>query len=147
MDKAKGKAMTRGEFVASLQGHTGYVARHRPILIQIQFSLFIVGTMFYVFGRLGSDLYDQSTWGSLLYIHPLWFWGAYNMLASSICIIGLMNPPRRKTILMGLGMHVVQFSAVAVSCLFYGGDFTLGVWGIGFLIFHGVVFVRTAQEY
>lgn len=139
--------MTRGEFVASLRGCGGYVARYRPMLMHIQFSLFVAGFSFYVLGRLGSDVYDAETWGRLLYIHPLWFWGAYNMLASAICIIGLINPPHKLTILVGLALHVVQFCAMSISCFFFGGDETLGGWGLAFLMFHAIAFVKSAQEW
>lgn len=137
--------MTRNELAFRITGHAVYIDRHRPMLMQIELYLFLVGMVFYVSGITIDAAYTVETWGGILFHQPSWFWGALNAVASATCVIGLIKPPRYRIILIGAGMHLLHFSAIAISCLFYGGDFAIGLWALGFLGFHAKMFYEAAR--
>lgn len=139
--------MTKTELTMHLSLRADYISRHRPMLMYIQAFLFGVGFMFYVSGITFDTAYTVETWGGLLYKQPTWFWGAFNAISSAICIVGLINPPNSKMIMAGGFLHILQFSAISLSCIFHGGDFAIGVWALGFLAFHAKMFYEAVRSF
>lgn len=137
--------MTKIELTMQLSGRVDYISRHRPLLMHIQVFLFGVGFMFYVSGITIDVAYTVETWGNLLYKQPTWFWGAFNAIAAAVLTIGLVSPPNTKMIMAGSFLQILHFSAIALSCIFYGGDFAIGLWGVGFLAFHAKIFYEAVR--
>ena len=139
--------MTRAEFASRLTLYTPYIERHRPLLMYSHLAMFVVGVSLLVAGIAFDTVYSVPIWGALLYSLPLAFWGAIIAGASLICVIGLVRPPNAAMVLVGSGLHLTQFCAVAVSTIVYGGDLTIGIWSLTFLAFHAKLYFEAARSF
>lgn len=128
--------MTSAELAFQLGARTGYIDRHRPLLIQIQITLFLVGIFFYVSGVTWPGVFQESTWGSLAYERPAWFWGAVNAVSAMITAMGLIKPVKNWMIVSGAALQVLQFGAITVSCFTYGGDKGIGLYAMALMVLH-----------
>lgn len=137
--------MTAIELEYALRGSSGYIARHRPMLLQIQVMLCVVGCFFYTVGVIDSSVFKADTWGALIYHQPAWFWGAWNAAAGGITAIGLTRPVRSKMVCFGAFLHVLQFSAISISCVWYGGDMGIGIYASCMMAIHSKLFYEAAR--
>lgn len=137
--------MSYAEFEMLLLGRSDYIRRHRPLLMQFQIMLLVVGMFFYVTGLLMPGTLSPDTWGELAYFQPAWVWGAINASASAITAIGLMRPVKNKMVAVGAAMHLVQFSAICTSCFFSGGDFGVGFYVGAAAALHGRIFYEALR--
>ena len=128
--------MTIGELSYQLGARTCYIDRHRPLLLQIEYALFVVGLFFYIASKVNPGVFQESTWGGLAYQMPAAFWGAVNAVAAGILILGLVKPVKSWMVLSGAFLQVLQFGAIATSCILHGGDYGIGIYAICLAALH-----------
>lgn len=137
--------MTSAELAFQLGSRTSYIDRHRPLLIQVQVALFLVGLFFYVSGVTWPGVFQESTWGSLAYERPAWFWGAVNAVSAMITAMGLIRPVKNWMIVCGAVLQVCQFGAITTSCMAYGGDKGIGLYAAALLVLHCKMIYEAAR--
>jgi len=128
--------LTAAELSHELGARVNYIDRHRPLLIQIQYALFAVGLFFYIASRVMPGVFQQSTWGSLAYEMPAAFWGAVNAMAAMVTILGLVKPVNSMMVATGASLQVMQFGAISTSCIFYNGDYGIGIYAVCLAVLH-----------
>jgi len=128
--------LTTAELSYQLGSRVNYIDRHRPLLLQIEYALFIVGLFFYVASRLMPGVFQQSTWGGLAYEMPAAFWGAVNAMAAMVTILGLLKPVNSWMVAIGASLQVMQFGAISTSCILYGGDYGIGIYAVCLALLH-----------
>lgn len=137
--------MTAAELSYQLGARVNYIDRHRPLLLQIQYALFAVGLFFYTAGRAQPGVFQASTWGNLAHEMPAAFWGAFNALAAMITILGLLKPIKSKMVMVGASFQVLQFGAIATSCILYQGDYGIGIYSVCLVIMHTKILYESAR--
>ena len=137
--------MTSSELAFQLGARTNYIDRHRPLLLQVQFALFAVGIFFYVSGITWPGVFQETTWGTLAYQQPAWFWGAVNAVSALITAIGLMKPVKNWMVTAGASLQIMQFGAIATSCLSYGGDKGIGLYAVCLMVWHCKMLYEAAR--
>lgn len=128
--------MTSSELAIHLGSRVWFIDRHRPLLFWAQVALFTVGAFFYIGGITDPGVFKETTWGSLAYERDASFWGAANAISAFITALGLVRPVKNKMIAFGAVLQVMQFSAIAISCISYGGDIGIGMYASVFAILH-----------
>ena len=76
---------------------------------------------------------------------PAAFWGAFNALAAMITILGLLKPIKSKMVMVGASFQVLQFGAIATSCILYKGDYGIGIYAICLVIMHTKILYESAR--
>lgn len=111
--------------------------RHRPLLLSLQFSLFVIGCLFWLDATTTGYGFTATTWGAAAYAIPAKIWAFSNMAASSMCIIGLLRPIKRWMVAAGSGFHCLQLFYLSYSAVFTGGTVVVGLYAsIFFLPLH-----------
>ena len=128
--------MTAFELNLALEGKTGFIDRHRPLLFQMELVLCAVGVFFYIGGMFFDGVFRVSTWGEWAYFIPAWIWGAVNAIGAGISAFGLMRPIKNCMVAVGATIHVIQFTAIFQSCMFSGGDSGIGFYGLALAVLH-----------
>ena len=137
--------MTVLEWTLKQGGHS--LGRYAPLLCGIQLSLFVVGTIFWLDATLGGQHFDPNTWGAFAYSFPAEFWAAWNMGASAITFVGLIDPIKRRMVVVGGVLHSVQFALLAYSITATGGEIVVGLYsGAFFLPLHMWIVWRAAHH-
>ena len=104
------------------------LARHRPVFMAAQVSLFLIGCVFWVDVQTGGDNFAPEIWGHFACSLPAEAWAAINMTASAICYIGLGKPIRNWQVIVGSSLHCLQFSVLSWSAVFDGGAAVIGLY-------------------
>ena len=122
--------------------------RYRPAMIYAQFSLFVFGVFFWIDASIGAGNFKEATWGLFAHSFPAKAWGALNMGASAIAIIGLLKPIRSGMVSVGAGLHCVQFAAISYSTTMTGGEAIVGLFAsVFFLPLHMWLFSEAVQKW
>ena len=108
--------------------------RYAPLLCGIQVSLFVVGTIFWFDAILGAKNFDVNTWGTFAYAFPAEIWAGWNMAASAITFVGLIDPIKRRLVIVGASLHSVQFAMLAYSITITGGEIPVGLFSGAFFL-------------
>lgn len=137
--------MTAAELSYELGAKVNYIDRHRPLLIHIQYALFAVGIFFYIASRVMPGVFQESTWGGLAYEMPAAFWGAVNALGAMVTILGLVKPVNSLMVAFGASMQVMQFGAISTSCIFYNGDYGIGIYAMCLAVLHVKLLYETTR--
>jgi hypothetical protein len=138
--------LTYADLSFQLGARVDYIDRHRPILLQVQYALFAVGLFFYTIGRVYPGVFQETTWGALAHEMPAAFWGAVNALAAMITILGLLKPVNSAMVATGASLQVLQFGAIAMSCIFYGGDYGIGIYSMCLVMLHCKVLYESVRR-
>lgn len=128
--------MTAYELNLALQGKTGFIDRHRPLLLHMEFVLCAVGLFFYVSGMFFDGVFKLSTWGEWAYVIPAWIWGAINAIGAAIAAFGLLRPIKNCMVGVGATIHLLQFTAIFQSCMFSGGDVGIALYSLALAALH-----------
>lgn len=121
--------------------------RHRPLLLALQFSLFVIGVLFWLDATTSDQGFSDSTWGALAYSIPAVIWAFANMAASSMCIIGLVRPIKRWMVAAGSGFHCLQLFVLSYSAVFTGGTVVVGLYAsIFFLPLHLWILLEASRR-
>ena len=121
--------------------------RHRPLLLALQFSLFVIGVLFWLDATTSAQGFSADTWGYLAYSIPATIWAFANMAASSMCIIGLLRPIKRWMVAAGSGFHCLQLFVLSYSAVFTGGTVVVGLYAsIFFLPLHLWILLEASRR-
>ena len=123
------------------------IDRFRPVLIALEISLLLIGSLFWIDTMLGGDSFSPETWGAWACQWPAEAWAAVMIGGSVATISGLMHPITRARIVVGSLIHLVQFTALALSALFTGGEFVIAVFSLIFFVPMHVVLAWEAAIY
>lgn len=126
-----------------LTGRSGWLDRHRPLLSDIQLSMFFVGATFWVGSINDPGVFKIETWGTLAYAIPAEAWAMLNMVCSVAIYVGLIRPIKRRMVLIGAVVNVAQYLVLAVSAVAFGGEMAVGIYA-GFVFIP--LFIRMAWE-
>lgn len=122
--------------------------RYRPALMYAQMSLFLFGCFFWIDANSGGAGFKEVTWGSFAYFIPAKIWAAWNMVASAICIVGLKKPVKTKLVVLGAFLHCLQFSVIAYSTTFTGGEPVVGLFASTFFLpLHMWLLIEAARRW
>ena len=110
------------------------IDRFRPALIAMEFSLFLVGCLFWLNTQMGGDNFSPETYGEWACMLPAACWAASMMLAGALVISGLMHPITRGRIIIGCALQVVQFLGLSVSAIGSGGQFVITIFPLLFFV-------------
>ena len=128
--------MTSFELNLALQGKSGFIDRHRPLLLQMEVVLCLVGMLFYFGGMFLDGVFRVTTWGEWAYFIPAWIWGAVNAIGAAIAAFGLVRPVKNCMVAVGAAIHLIQFTAIFQSCVFSGGDMGIALYGLALATLH-----------
>lgn len=113
------------------------INRFRPLLLAIEVMLCVIGCLFWVNSWIGYPSFTPWTYGDLAYSIPVKFWAAGIMGGSAMCVIGLIKPVKKWMVIVGSALLAVQFSVLAYSAIYTGGEFVIGIFSSNFfLTFH-----------
>jgi len=113
--------------VAEAIAHNDTIQSDR-IMMRINVLLFIIACLFWVDSITAAEGFKEATWGKFAYSYPAEMWAALMMAASAVTINGLMMPVKRWMVVAGAALHLTQFSIVAYSAIFTGGEFVVGIY-------------------
>jgi len=126
-----------------MDGHT--LARYRPMFMVMELLLFAVAGFFWVTTDRAPATLTAHTWGAFAYAFPAQMWASLLMLASFTTFWGLVRPPARRMIALGLVLHVVNYSSLAASAAFSGGDIAVALYAGFFAGIHAMLGILTAK--
>ncbi len=124
--------MTAFEATFRTGRHT--LARYAPLLCLMQVSLVIIGMIFWFDAMTGAHGFRVETWGRLAYQLPAEFWAFLNMAAASMTFIGLLDPIKRRLVMVGGSLHCIQFAVLGYSITMTGGEIPVGLYAGGFFL-------------
>lgn len=127
-----------------LDGHT--LARYRPLFMMMEAMLFAIAGTFWIVTDHAPEVFAAQTWGAFAWQFPAQMWATLLMLASFATFFGLVRPPARRLIYLGLGLHVVNYSALAGSAALTGGDLAVALYAVFFATVHAILGVLTARR-
>lgn len=107
---------------------------NREVWFLIQFSFLLVGVFSWVADGVGVDSFSPETWGEWACQFPAAFWGGCTAVFSAMVLSGLMRPMKRERIIVGASLQALQFTGIAYSAAFTGGQFAIALWPIVLLI-------------
>ena len=116
-----------------LFSHEG-LTRYRPLLLLIEFSLFVIGALFWIDANMGGTGFTPDVWGTIAYAIPVKVWAMANMGAAAITFIGLADPPRWWMVFAGALLHGVQSAILCVSVTLSGGELVVGMYSLIFFL-------------
>jgi hypothetical protein len=118
----------------TLRKGTHSLGRYAPLLCGMQLSLFIVGSIFWVDAMMGARHFDPNTWGEFAYSFPAEMWAGWNMAASAITFVGMIDPIKRQIVIVGGTLHSLQFAILAYSITMTGGEIPVGLYSGAFFL-------------
>jgi hypothetical protein len=101
--------------------------RHRPVLMVFEIMLFVIGVLFWVQAGLQAEAFNHETFGRFALMFPAELWAGAMMAGSAIAYIGLVKPIRRNMVAVGAAINAIQYSGLAYSSIFTGGEFVIGI--------------------
>lgn len=104
------------------------LARFRPLAMAFEFGLFFIGTLFWIEARLKGDSFSADIYGNVALLLPAEFWAVLMMGASAITINGLIKPIHNRRVALGSCLQLANFTALAYSAAFTGGEFVIAVF-------------------
>lgn len=110
------------------------MARHRPVFMAAEASLFLVGCCFWVDAVLGGKGFDEATWGALAYSVPALFWAGANMSCAALTLVGLVKPVRNWMVIVGASLASLQYMVLSYSAIFDGGASVIGLFALLFFL-------------
>ena len=131
-----------------LQGHT--LARYRPMFMLIEMLLFFIAGVFWIVTDKSPETFSPATWGWFAYSFPAQMWASMLMVASFTTFWGLVRPPARGMIILGLLLHVTNYSALAYSAFMTSGDMAVSLYACFFAAIHallGTLIIRRGDRY
>ncbi len=138
--------MTAFEATFKSGGHS--LARYAPALAAMQLSLLTIGMIFWIDAMTGAEGFKVETWGRLAYMLPAEFWALINMVASAMTFIGLLDPIKRRLVMIGGALHCIQFATLGYSITMTGGEVPVGLYaGAFFLPVHMWMVWRSVTEH
>lgn len=120
-----------------LQGHT--LTRYRPVFMLIEAVLFLIAGIFWIAYNFAPDAFNAHTWGDWAYQFPARMWASLLMLASFTTFWGLVRPPARRMIVLGIALHVLNYGSLGLSAIFSGGDFAVALYAMFFMSMHALL--------
>lgn len=90
--------------------------------------LLAIATLFWIDATTTKAGFSADTWGYFSYQYPAAMWAFIMMAASAITINGLLLPTKHWMVIVGCAMQLIQFSAIAYSAIFTGGEFVVGIY-------------------
>lgn len=111
--------------------------RCRPAFMAAQIMLFIVASGFWAFSSLGGDTMHPAIYGTFATSIPAKFWAMIMMAGCAMIINGLVRPINNWMVATGGALLCVNFTALAYSAIFTGGQFVIGIFAsVFFLTWH-----------
>ena len=108
--------------------HDITIPRLLPALMFLQISLAFIGCLFWFEAQMQGEAFSAEIYGTLAVQYPAEYWAIAMMAGSAITFNGLMHPIQRGWIILGSFIHAFCFSMLAVSAIFYQGQFVIGVF-------------------
>ncbi len=134
-------------FEATFRSGDHSLSRYAPLLCLMQASLMVIGMIFWLDAMTGAEGFREETWGSFAYQLPAEFWALLNMLASATTFIGLLDPIKRRLVIIGGTLHSAQFAVLGYSITMTGGEIPVGLYaGAFFLPIHMWIVWRASRD-
>lgn len=108
--------------------------RHRPAFMAAEWSLLMVGFLFWIDASGSSMGFAKEVFGQLAYSLPAKFWALVMMVCSAITIMGLRRPITHWMVLVGAFCHCIHFLLLSYSAAFTGGAFVIGLFASVFFL-------------
>lgn len=102
----------------------------QPILPWIQLGLFLIGAGFWYLATQQDSPFDVNTFGHFALEFRAEFWAIAMMGPAAITWIGLRDPVKHWMVSVGAGLQFLNFSALAYSFLWTGGNDVMGMFAL-----------------
>lgn len=123
---------------SELAASAANVDRYRPLYFLLNLGTLFVGMLIWSTSWLDVSQFHLETWGALAYEAGAATWGSSMSLASLLCLLGLIEPPRRWMVTVGALAHCAVLVALAVSAVITGGDTAVAIFALCVLLpLHG----------
>lgn len=112
----------------------GFAARWiaAGVLIFDQLRHAVIGALFWIEAKAQGEAFNVETFGEFALLFPAEFWAAAMMAGSILTFAGITHPPQKWAIVVGSLVNVAQFTGLAYSAIFTGGEQVVGLYASSF---------------
>lgn len=118
--------------------------RYAPMFQVVHALMFVIGALFWIDSMSAAKAFTPETWGQFAYTFPAAMWAGIIMLASSACLIGLIEPIHRRMVIVGGAVNVANYIAISYSAFLTGGDPAVGLYASVFFLPLNILMVAGA---
>lgn len=108
--------------------------RHRPLFLACQFSLLIIGVLFWIEANSGGRGFSEDVYGQFAYSLPAKFWAAWMMGGAALMVAGLKKPVCSWQVQVGALSQCAMFMLLSYSSVFTNGEFVIGIFASSFFL-------------
>jgi hypothetical protein len=126
----------------------GAFNRYGPAFIAFEIGLLVIASLFWIMAsNRGGMAFSPETWGDWACQYPAQMWAGLTMLGGTLTAMGLIHPANRWQIAVGGLVQAAQFTALAMSAAFTGGQLVIAIYAmVIFVPFHLLVIVGAARH-